>query len=373
MRIAIDARCLQDHFPGIGRYTYNLCRTLPLVGGEHDFIILYDSRARNTRFPLDSLIALPNVRMLPVSVGVFSPWSQVRLPLLLREERIDLFHSPYYLRPYVTFAPAVVTLHDLIPLVLREHGVSTLLRQVFKITTRATIWTATRLIAVSEASRQDFCTHFGVPEHRIKVVHHGVDERFCPRAEEEVVQIRRQFGLPSEFLLYSGIDKPHKNLARLVEAFGRLERSDLTLALAGPQSARRSAAREVADRLNLGERVRFLGAVDDDSLPGLYAAAAALVLPSLYEGFGLPVLEAMACGTPVVCSNTSSLPEVVGDAAILVDPRDVDAWSEAIARVLASETLRTELRRKGLARAAQFTWERSARATLAVYAEAVVN
>lgn len=373
MRIAIDARCVQDHFPGIGRYTYKLCRTLPTVGGEHEFIILYDPRAQDTRFSLDPLTAIPNVRALPVSVGVFSPWSQVRLPLLLRGERIDLLHSPYYLRPYVTFAPAVVTLHDVMPLVLPESGLSPLSRQVFRLATRMTIWTAARLIAGSESARQDFCAHFRVPEEKIKAVHHGVDERFRPRAEEEVVGFRRRFGLPPGFLLYLGIDKPHKNLVRLIEAFGRLERSDLTLAVVGPPSARRSEAREVANRLDLGERVRFLGPVDDDSLPALYSAATALVFPSLYEGFGLPALEAMACGTPVVCSNASSLPEVVGDAAMLVDPYDVDAWSEAMARVLSGEALRSELRRKGLARAAQFTWERTARATLAVYAEAVAN
>lgn len=369
LRIAVDGRCIGDHFPGIGRYAYNLCRSLSGVGAGHTFFLLYDPTARNSRFALAELASLPNIKLRPVNAGIFSVRSQVSLPLILQTERIDVYHSPYYVRPYAAFVPTVVTLHDAIPVMFPEDGLLGRSRLAFTLATKLTIATATRIIVGSETAGRDFRRLLGVPPEKVKTIYHAVDERFRPFDPDAIAMVRHRLGLPSKFLLHVGINKPHKNLARLIEAFSRLEDSETALVLAGPEDQRYHQPRELVERLGLQCRVRFLGLVDEESLPGLYAAATAFVFPSLYEGFGLPVLEAMASGTPVLCSSASCLPEVVGGAAVLVDPLDTDAWAAAMTRIVKDGGLRAEMRRRGLARAAEFSWEKTARATLEVYGE----
>ena len=207
------------------------------------------------------------------------------------------------------------------------------------------------------------------------MTHLGVDARFFPRPEAEVAEVAARLGLGRPYVLYLASNKPHKNLVRLLQAWSLVaaDRSiePCQLVIAGHWDARFPEAREAARRLGLMERVQFAGEVEERDLPAAYSGARLFVFPSLYEGFGLPVLEAMACGAPVICSNTSSLPEVAGDAAVQVDPLDVQGLAAAMARALADETVRAGLRERGLLRAAEFTWERTARATLAVYRSAL--
>ncbi|MCX6026985.1 MAG: glycosyltransferase family 1 protein [Chloroflexi bacterium] len=222
----------------------------------------------------------------------------------------------------------------------------------------------------SESTRDDLQRITHVPESRVHMVPYGVSPSFRPvHAPHLRRAVAERYGLPSEFLLYVGNLEPRKNLPRLLEAYARLPGRQVVppLVLAGTRGWKDAPLRETMERLNLGRRVVFPGYIPQEDLPAVYSMAAAFVYPSLYEGFGLPVLEAMACGTPVITSNVSSMPEVAGDAALLVSPNDVEGLTRALDRVLGEPDLRAELSRRGLARARQFTWRRAAESTLAVY------
>jgi glycosyltransferase involved in cell wall biosynthesis len=237
------------------------------------------------------------------------------------------------------------------------------------------MWAAARradaILTVSEASKRDILHFFNVPAEKIVVVHNAIDERFwVPPEDEDVARVRERYQLTHRFVLYAGNIKPHKNLVRLIEAFAQVrqgEDDDLKLLIIGDQISKLPALRLAVHRLKLHKHVRFLGYLPDETLAVLYRLAAVFVFPSLYEGFGLPPLEAMASGTPVVTSNTSSLPEVAGDAAVLVDPYEVESIVDGIRRVLTDDTLATTLRQKGPLRAREFSWERSVRKTQELY------
>ena len=386
MRIGIDGRYIQDHFPGIGRYTYSLIRALAQVASDDSFIVLHNPALRNTRYDVAALARHANVTLVPLDVPTFSTAEQTRLPWVVRRLRLDVLHSPYYIKPYLLPCPSVVSLYDLISARYPEYLPSPWARLAFAATTRLAITTARRLITLSAASRRDLAELYGVPPERVTVTPLAADERFQPIAEAKILEaVRRKYDLPERFVLYLGSNKPHKNLVRLVEAWFQVSRSkfqvatasdvkrgtwNLKLVLAGHWDPRYPQAQQKATELGLGEAVRFLGDVSEADLPALYNLATVFAFPSLYEGFGLPPLEAMACGTPVVCANTSSLPEVVGDAALLFDPLDVPAMAATIAQALSDASLRAALRARGLARARLFSWERTARETLAVYREA---
>jgi glycosyltransferase involved in cell wall biosynthesis len=235
---------------------------------------------------------------------------------------------------------------------------------------------ARRVIAVSQATKQDVVDLFGAAAERIDVVYNGVDAGFCPAPAAEVEAFRGSAGLPARFILHLGTLEPRKNLVRLVQAFAQVRAHDagqppVKLALAGGKGWDYDAIFAEVARLGLEQEVLFPGYVRDEDLAGWYRAAAVFVYPSLLEGFGLPVLEAMACGAPTVTSNLSSLPEVAGDAALLVDPTSVDALAGALLRLLADADLARELRGRGLAQAARFPWSRTAQETAAVYRRAL--
>jgi glycosyltransferase involved in cell wall biosynthesis len=288
-------------------------------------------------------------------------------------ERPDVFHAPHYVLPPAVRCPSVVTIHDTIHLTFPQY----LPNKLAYAYARGSMWAAARrsqrILTVSEASKRDILRFFAVPPEKVVVVHNAIDERFSrePRAED-VARVRERFQLQQRFVLYAGNIKPHKNLERLIEAFHALRRSDLDdlkLLIIGDQISKYPALRRAVHRLKLHKHVRFLGYLPDDTLAILYRLAALFVFPSLYEGFGLPALEAMASGTPVVTSNVSSLPEVTGDAAVLVDPYDVNAIEAGMRRVLTDPQLADDMRRKGLQRAREFSWERSVAKTWQVYQE----
>ncbi len=227
--------------------------------------------------------------------------------------------------------------------------------------------TARQVVAISEASRLDLLAAFPVAPDRVTTTPLAPDPQFQPQSIAAVAALRERYALPAAFLLYLGINKPHKNLVALIQCLRPVASGHRTLVIAGAWDTRYPQAKATAQALGMGERVRFLGPVPEVELPALYAAATAFVFPSRYEGFGLPVLEAMACGTPVACSNVSSLPEVAGDAALLFDPDDPAAMTQALHRLLEDASLRADLQTRGLAQAARFTWEQTAAATLRVY------
>jgi glycosyltransferase involved in cell wall biosynthesis len=391
MRIGIDGRYIQDHFPGIGRYTYSLIEALARVAGDESFIVLHNPALRNTRYDVAALARYDNVTLVPVDVPTFALAEQTRLPWLVWKLRLDVLHSPYYIKPYLLSCPSVVSLYDLIAARYPQYLPSPWARLAFAITTRLAITTARLLITLSAASRRDLAELYGVPPERVAVTPLAADEHFQPIAEATTLDaVRRKYCLPEHFVLYLGSNKPHKNLVRLVEAWalilspqssgpnrqsaigaahGPPPRGNPQLVIAGHWDPRYPQAQQKATESGLEENVRFLGDVSEADLPALYNLAAIFAFPSLYEGFGLPPLEAMACGTPVVCANTSSLPEVVGDAALLFDPLDVQAMAATIAQALSYADLRAALRARGLARARLFSWGQVARETLAAYRE----
>ncbi len=370
----LDIRTATSHFPGIGRYGVNLAHAMiPLLNEDERLVLLRDP-ARPSPWDLSALRG-DRVQIVDLPLSPFSLRQQWAVPRLLRRLKADLYHSPYYLMPYRPGRPALLTVHDLIPLLFPRHSTRQA-RLLFRWTTALALRTVCRAIAVSEATRQDLLRHFRLPAERVTVIPEAADPAFRPRPPAEVEAVRCKHGLPERYLLYLGSNKPHKNLTRLVEAWAHVAQrttrltfdvSRFTLIIAGVWDPRYPQPKRRAEELGLGDTVRFLGPVAEADLPALYSGAMAFVFPSLYEGFGLPVLEAMACGVPVACSETSSLPEVGGDAVLTFDPTDVEAMGEALRRILEDASLREHLRQRGLARAATFSWERTAGETLALY------
>ena len=359
----LDARTATPHFPGIGRYVDNLARALiPQLDPDEKLTVFFDPA-----HPLD----LPSgeaVYSLPVDVSPFSLRQQWVIPRLLHQYKADVYHSAYYLMPYVTGVPTLLTLYDLIPIHFPEH--STLkARWLFRWATALALRTARHTLAISEATRRDFLARFSLRPEQITAIPLAADPAFAPQPPEVVAALRTRYRLPEKSILYLGSNKPHKNLVRLIEAWSvvQAEALDYTLVIAGAWLPQHPEPRQRAQVLGIDDRVCWLGPLPGADLPALYTAADIFVFPSLYEGFGLPVIEAMACGTPVACADTSSLPEVAGDAAVLFDPMQVGAIGDALRRLLGDADLRGDLQRQGLAQAGKFSWKRTAQETLALY------
>ncbi len=362
-RYALDARTATPHFPGIGRYVTNLARALiPQLASDEHLIVFFDPA-----YPLD----MPSgdaVHSQAVDVSPFSPRQQWVIPRLLHKHKADVYHSAYYLMPYVTGIPTLLTLYDLIPIHFPEH--STLkARLLFRWTTRLALRVVRHTLTISEATRRDFLACFPLRPERITAIPLAADPAFTPQSPDTVAALRTHYRLPDRFILYLGSNKPHKNLVRLIEVWAvvQAEAPNYTLVIAGAWSPQHPEPRQRAQALGIDNRVCWLGPLPDADLPALYTAADVFVFPSLYEGFGLPVLEAMACGTPVACANTSSLPEVAGEAAVLFEPTRTGAIVDALRRLLGDAGLRADLRQRGLAQAAKFSWVRTAQETLALY------
>ena len=370
MRIAIDARKLRDY--GIGTYVRNLLRHLSRIDQRTEYVLL--CRAADCA-GIEELGE--NFRAVPESAPAYSIREQLRIPMDLRREGIDLFHAPHYVLPPLTPCRSIVTIHDCIHLRFPQY----LPNRLAYAYARSSLWVAThrsnRVLTVSEASKRDILRYFRVPESKINVIPNAIDERFgeVPSADE-VLRVRERYQLNDPFVLYAGNIKPHKNLERLIEAFHTLRRGGLDtvkLLIIGDEISKYAALRRAVHKYKLHKHVRFFGFVPDKTLAVLYRLAGVFVFPSLYEGFGLPPLEAMASGTPVITSNVSSLPEVVGDAALLIDPYEADAIAQAMRRVLTDAALREDLRQRGLQRVKEFSWERSVRRVHAIYQEVIAG
>ncbi len=364
MRIGIDARKLHDF--GIGTYVQNLLRQLARIDREWEYVLFCRPDDQAALAELG-----PNFRPVVVRAEPYTVREQFSLPWKVLRARVDVFHSPHYVLPPLIRCPAVVTIHDCIHLMFPQY----LPNRLAPYYARVFMWWAAhrsaRVLTVSEASKHDILRFFRIPPEKVTVIHNAIDDRFRqPPPDEEAYRIRERFQLHEPFVLYAGNVKPHKNLERLIEALHQLHTNgfdDLKLLIIGNDISKYATLRRAVHAHNLHKYVRFLGFVPDQTLAILYRLASVFVFPSLYEGFGLPPLEAMASGTPVVTSNVSSLPEVVGSAAVLVDPTDPRAIAEGIAHVLYGRELREDLRRKGLERAGHFSWERAAREVRAIY------
>ncbi|HJO03957.1 MAG TPA: glycosyltransferase family 1 protein [Acidobacteriota bacterium] len=369
MRVAIDARKINDY--GIGSYLRGLIGASAQIRPDWRFVLIGE--------PSDAheLDQHTNISWIVNSSRKYGLGELISLPRAVRSTRADVFHSPHYVVPPRLPCPAVVTVHDCIHLRFREHlprPLGFLPRSLSYVYARAmmghAVAHASRVIAVSESTGQDLIARLGVPSDRLRVVLNGANEfwhRPTPAPRAEV--IARQLDLPQQYLLWVGNPKPHKNLERLVCAFERLApaRPDLHLLLAGAQPGQVEGL--TRPRIN-PERCHALGEISNEALRLLYERAAALVIPSLWEGFGLPALEAMAAGAPVVAAAVGGVQEVVGDAGVLVDPSETDSIAAGIRRLLDEPELGEKLRQRGRERAAELTWHRAAEATLHAYSEA---
>ena len=299
-------------------------------------------------------------------------WEQLCAPIVLRRERVDVLHGMAFVAPLLSPCPTVVTVLDL-SFLRFPAAFSTFKRLYLRLMTRLSARRAAKVIAISESTRRDVIDLLGVPAERVERIYCGVDSRFRPLPLSEVAAFRQEKGLPERFVLFLGTIEPRKNVVALIEAFSALvaaeprERADLHLILAGGRGWLAEPIYARVEELGLQDRAHFFGYVPEEEKALLYNAAACFCYPSLYEGFGLPPLEAMACGVPVVTSNVSSLPEVVGKAGLTVDPTDRAALRDALRRVLSDRGLRDELSTQGQIQARQFSWRQAARKTARVY------
>ncbi len=374
MHITIDYTPALRQAAGIGRYTRELVAALTRLDRANEYTLFCAGESPPAGdWPANFQVRTSNVPARWLTAG----WH--RLGLHLAAEAFtgtcDLFHSPDFTLPPLKNARGVVTVHDLSFLRCPEHA-DPGLRDFLTRTVPRSVARASRVLADSESTRADLIELLGVEPEKISVVPAGVDARFRPvRDTLKLAQVRQRYHLPEWFILFVGTLEPRKNLARLITAYGQMRRHTglpHQLVIAGKPGWLYQGIYEQVVKEGLSENVRFIGFVADEDLPALYTLADLLAFPSLYEGFGLPPLEAMACGTPVVASNRSSLPEAVGPAGLLVDPEDIDALADALARVLGNASLRVRLADLGRAQAARFTWQAAAERLLEAYRLAAV-
>jgi glycosyltransferase involved in cell wall biosynthesis len=371
MRITFDyTPAIQQH-AGIGRYADELTRALVARYPRDEWRLFYvDPEQREPLPPLDTL---PRTTVRQSN----KPWRlRVLLSTYLRRDQdrmigpTDIFHATDHLLPRLSHTRSVFTLHDLTPLTFPAAHTQ-LNRRFLQLMLPHFLRNADCVIADSASTQRDAVRLYRLPAERVRVIHLGVAARFQPVSRDVQAQTRARYHLPDRFILAVGTLEPRKNLITLLEAYHalRAENFEVALVIAGGRGWHSEPFFDRLRALGLEDTVQLLGRVPDEDLPALYALAEVFAFPSLYEGFGLPVLEAMACGTPVISSDTSSLPEVVGEGGLLLPPADAHSWKEALAQVLSDVNLRADLRRRGLLHAAPFTWENTARQTYAVYQE----
>jgi len=375
--IVIDARRVRDF--GIGTYIRTLIQALAAIDSANRYTLVVAPADR------PAFSALPeNFQVSVYARSDESYLDHVLFPMYLRGLAPDLVHIPLNRVPLLMIQPYVVTIHDMANL-LFDFPASKIHLQLRRFRFRRGLVRASRVIAVSEATRHDVETLMGVAPHRLRRVYNAPDPGFLapgpPDEPEKRRRIMERYQIEYPFLLYAGNIRPHKNVPRLVEAFAVVREQvashpmyrDLRLVIIGDTLSQHPAVRQAVIRSRVEQFVRFLGFVPFETLRYFYQSAAAFVFPSRYEGFGLPPLEAMGCGTPVVTSNVSSLPEVVGDAAILVNPENVFDIARGIKEALLDEPLRAELIRRGREQASRFSWERTAGQVLEIYQEAAAK
>ncbi|MBI4477392.1 MAG: glycosyltransferase family 4 protein [Acidobacteria bacterium] len=367
MRIAFDGTTLRPEQTGVGYYTEHLLHHLA-QDPDTDLVVL-SNRPVWTSIPLASRVRIETSRR-PLQRAI---WMQTLAPARLRSLKPDIAHFTNSVGPCLAGVPFVVTIHDMsLTLFPSYHPLRRILlsRPLMKVTARR----AAAIITVSESARRDIVWLCGVPPDRVHVVHEAAAPHFHPVRDRAILEpVRARYALADRFVLYVGTVEPRKNLVRLLQAFARLKRDGLPhqLVCVGPLGWRYHDVRAAMTRLNLGSNLLLTGYVPFDDLPAIYSLAEAFVFPSLYEGFGLPVVEAMACGTPVITSTTSSLGEISEGVAERIDPLEVDDIARAIRKVTSDGELRRDLALRGLERARRFSWMRAASETLDVYRTAI--
>ncbi len=369
MRIGIDYTPALGQQAGIGRYTRELVSALLKQPGRHEYVLI-KAKGSSSHSPIDSSatsVTLPFSRRMSALI-----WHRLRLPITLETftGALDLYHATDYLIPPLRKAKGVVTVHDLSFLVHPELGAAGLVKYL-RSALPVSLDRASLVLADSQNTKKDIADLLGFAKERVEVVYCGVSEYFRPADDAtELERVREKYGLHSPYILTLGTIEPRKNYVRLIQAYQQLRAENgiaHDLIIGGGKGWLYQDVFDEVKSLGLEKQVRFLGFVPDDDLLGMLSLAELFVYPSIYEGFGLPPLEAMACGTPVVASNTSCLPEILGDAAVFVDPLDVSSMANGMISMLSNDGLKNDMKARGIKRASRFTWADSAGCLLNLY------
>ena len=369
MHILFDARAAIPYLPGINRYASSLAtalsRAVPETGDTLSVIL-------PSREAIPDIVASPSVHRIVCELSPFDPRQRKAVADIAGACKPDVVHSPFFLVPLVEGLPGVLTMHDCVPMMCPSET-SPQERLLFQSIARRALRECTLAISVSETTRHDSLSLFPEIRGKFRCIPNGVGAEFTPRPREEIEEVLRRLGIGGAYLLYVGSNRPHKNLTTLVAGFAKLLAAelDLRLVLAGGACEPQRRDLEFATFLGIGEKVLWPGRVARADLPALISGAQALVLPSFYEGFGLPILEAMACGTPVACSNAPALRELGGNSVVYFDPHDADGIAEALQARLRDEDARRRHVADGLSRSTLYRWENVVASTLDVYRDAV--
>ena len=364
MRIGIDARPIQGRFTGDSTYWRGLIAGLARLDSGDEFLLYLDADLPEPKLPASESLR-PRV-LHALNWRVWSAWS---FPRALRKDAVQVAHVQYTIPPRMP-CPVITSVHDVS---FKRHPEFFALkdRLILDIGVKRSAKQAAGILAISEFTRTEILELYRIQPEKVTVVYPGVDEQFAPMARDAACEVvSRRYGMRSPFVLTVGVIQPRKNLHRLLEGFAKLKgihRSDHKLVIVGKYGWKEANLERRIEELGLAGEVILTGYVPYEDLPAFYNAAEVFVYPSVYEGFGLPPLEAMACGTPVITGDRSSLPEVVGDAGIMVDPYDPGAFADAMAEVLSSEPLRAQMSARGLEQAKKFSWDKMAREMLAIY------
>jgi glycosyltransferase involved in cell wall biosynthesis len=369
-RIGVDARVI-PRYPGLGRYCWNILWELGKIDRENEYIIFAVDES------LASLEQYPNFRVVFVEFPVLSMSTLFRLAPLVKKEKIDLFFAPFQITPPWLSCPLVVTVHDMMDLLYPDafsyhpFPLRHAMKAYFRFNVPRSVGNASMILTVSCSTKKDIVDYFKLPDDKIRVIYNGVESNFKPVDDDNLRhRVKNKYQLPDKFILYLGSIKPYKNLAGTLESFLKFqqkwpESNQVKLVIAGLKHFSLPSVQNLLEKAAVKNKILRIGAVEESDLPVVYNLAELFLFPSIWEGFGFPPLEAMACGTPVIASDRSSLPEVVGEAGILVDPENTDQIADEIHRVLTDESLRKQMIQKGIQQASKFKWDVAAEETLA--------
>lgn len=366
MKIGIITDPIDEGHPSYTVYIYNLIKNLNILDKENEYCMIHHTKMDLDIYRSNKEIIVPLTPFKPLN-GLF--WRYVLLPKKLKSQDFDLVHDPRGIGLFSLDMPfkKVITVQDISSLIypkMNARGYIT-----WKLFAKKAIERSDKVIAISECLKQDVIKYLKIPEEKIKVIYNGKAERFEPLNRKEIAEVKRKYDLDFPFILYVGVLQPRKNIPNIIKAYYKLKRDGTKhkLVIAGGKGWQYKEIFEIVEKLNLQKDVIFTGHIPDEDLPRLYNAADLFVFPSVYEAFGLPPLEAMACGTPVITSNIGAFPEVVGAAGIMVDPYDVDGLAKAMHEVLNNDGLRADMIKNGLEKAKLFSWEKCAKEVLEVY------
>jgi glycosyltransferase involved in cell wall biosynthesis len=370
MKIAIDALTVKSLYHGMGIYITNLLKQM-VSDSTHSFIIYNKCREFEVLSKNNEKVELQNVKKSKVLRIL---WEYLNLPTLLKQEKVNVFWGPSNFLPLKKVCKYVVTIHDLSSFT-HAQTYPFARRNYYQYIIRQAVKRADLIVTDSLSSQKDLTDFFSVPKDKIKVIYCGVDDMFQPLTSTSIIsQVKEQYHLPSNFILTLGVLEPKKNTDRLIKAYAAAKKQYFNLpqlVIAGSIKYGWSNKNifKLVKQYNLAKDVIFTGSIKHIDLPALYSTAKLFILPSLFEGFGLPVIEAMACGTPVITSNVSSLPEVAGDAGILINPYDTEAISQTMIKVLSDKTLQKDMRTKGFENVKRFSWKNSAKELIGLFEE----